>query len=358
MTWTVSASPRQVVKMIQPVTIMQGKAMKKIMYTALMTLIMSLQILSCTRSTREIHESTHTMPIHQFKNYSFNPASTLISRVTEAPVFVLKHLRELDSRESYTSYIPGKREIEIIRQYLNLLPELSKAVLRERLIAIYFINNFHGSGLTDWVIDEKGEFYTYMVFNPDTFKYNISKWLTYRENSCYKRDSRDISISVDCGTRFNGFLYALLHESTHAVDYVKNITPYVEESLKRIGQYRGESTLFTRGTWKEINKPENSYEFPPRESITFYEFKGPRINISESIGTYRKLLKTPFVSLYGSLSWAEDIAEFVFFHHLTEKLKEPYRINIRNKKGPNFSLEPMKSPLVIKRIPSISDFYK
>lgn len=330
--------------------------MKKIIYTALMTGILILQIPSCTRVTRDIHESSHIMPIHQFKNYSFNPASTLISRVTEAPVFVLKHLRELDSRDSYTNYIPDKSEITTISQYLNLLPELNKAVLRERLIAIYFINNFHGSGLTDWVLDEKGKFYTFMVFNPETLKYNISKWLTYRENSCFKKDSIDISISVDCGTRFSGFMYALLHESTHAVDYVKNITPYVEESLKRVGPYRGESTLFTRSIWKEINKPEISYEFSPRESLTFYEFKGPRINISESIETYRKLSKTPFVSLYGSISWTEDIAEFVFFYHLTEKLKESYRINIHNKKRLIFSLEPMKSSLVIKRIPSIEEF--
>ena len=331
--------------------------MKKVICTALMIASMILQIPSCTRVTRDIHESSHIMPIHRFKNYSYNPASTLISRITVAPAFVLKHLRELDSRDSYTSYTPGKSEIAIIRQYLNLLPELTKTVLRERLIAIYFINNFHGSGLTDWVLDETGTFYTFMVFNPETLKYNISQWLTYRENSCFKKDSSDLSVSVDCGTRFSGFLYALLHESTHAVDYVKNITPYVEESLKRVGPYRGESTRFTRGIWKEINKPEISYEFSPRKSLTFYEFKGPRTNISESIETYRKLAKTPFVSLYGSISWTEDIAEFVFFYHLTEKLRESYRIDIRNRKRLIFSLEPMKSPLVIKRIPSIEDFY-
>jgi hypothetical protein len=335
--------------------IKQEKAMKKIIYTALMSALMIPHILSCMG---DIQEPSITKPGHQFKNYTFDPESNLISRVTEAPVFVLTHLRELDNRQDYTSYIPDKRETRIIQHYLNLLPELTTDVLSERLLGIYFINNLLGSGLTDWVINGKGDFYIFMVFNPETLKSNISKWLTYRENSCFLRDNRDISISLNCGRRFNGFLYVLLHESTHAVDYVKNITPYVEEGLKRMGQYRGESTMFTRGIWKEISLPENSYEFSHRKSITFYGVKGPKINISDSIEVYRELSKTPFVSLYGSTSWAEDIAEFIFFYHLTEKLKEPYSINIYNKKRLIFTLEPMKSPLVSKRILSIGKFYK
>jgi len=38
------------------------------------------------------------------------------------------------------------------------------------------------------------------------------------------------------------------------------------------------------------------------------------------------LLKTPFVSLYGSMSWAEDFADFTALYWLTEKLKQPYEI--------------------------------
>ena len=89
-----------------------------------------------------------------------------------------------------------------------------------------------GSGLTDYVLNERGDLFAIMVFNPDALKMDISAWMTIRENSCFIKDDPSVRIRVNCGTQYKGFLYALLHESAHLVDYVDHRTPYVEEDMK------------------------------------------------------------------------------------------------------------------------------
>jgi hypothetical protein len=73
-------------------------------------------------------------------------------------------------------------------------------------------------------------------------------------------------------------------------------------------------------------------------------------------GGYRLIIT--FVSLYGSYNWHDDLAEVVTWYHLTEKLKQPYRIEIRKKGQIIFVYEPMKSPLVRSRFDLMKRFYE
>ena len=57
--------------------------------------------------------------------------------------------------------------------------------------------------------------------------------------------------------------------------------------------------------------------------------QGGKIPLADAPRVYDALQKTPFVSLYGSLNWTDDLAEYVAAYHLTEVLKQPYRIVIR-----------------------------
>jgi len=309
---------------------------------------------SCT--DKGIVTDAERAAVHQYSRYTFDPASSLVSRITDAPDFVLSYLREMDSREDYHSYKPDRRELRRIRQSLAALPPLTASVLRERLLGMYFIRNFMGGGLTDWVVDSSGGMYVFMVFNPESLRKSISSWLTYRENSCFKDDGSDTIITVSGGKRYSGFTYVLLHESTHAVDYVTHVTPYVEEGLRKTGHPR--STPFIDGIWKELRKPLERYDFPLRSSLTFYGLKDPAIPLSRAPELYRGLEQTPFASLYGSMSWAEDIAEFVFFHHLTRKLGQPYVIRVSRKGKLLYTRQPMNSPLLIERAATIQHFYR
>lgn len=76
---------------------------------------------------------------------------------------------------------------------------------------------------------------------------------------------------------------------------------------------------------------------------------GPKINISEAADFYKQLKETPFTSSYASLNWAEDLAEFVTFYQLTQKLEKPYQIKVLKNKKVIFQYEPMKQKKVKKR---------
>ena len=68
--------------------------------------------------------------------------------------------------------------------------------------------------------------------------------------------------------------------------------------------------------------------------------------IDRAKSVYEALRRTPFASLYGSSNWHDDLAEYVTWYHLTQKLTQPYRIVIREAGKETFAYEPMKSQIV------------
>jgi hypothetical protein len=126
--------------------------------------------------------------------------------------------------------------------------------------------------------------------------------------------------------------------------------------VKLKGKNHG-TDIITGGIWKGYKKTIKNYRF--MERVTFYGFrKGPKINISEAADIYRGLAKSPFVSLYSTLSWAEDVVELLTFYHITEKMKRPFVISVFRDDELVYRLEPMKNPLVRKRFPKLKIFYR
>jgi hypothetical protein len=295
-------------------------------------------------------------PTHLFESYRFNENSSLISRVTKPPVFVLNYLKKLDNNPDYEPFLPNGNEIKIIEDALNVLPPLNKRILNKRLIGIYFIRNFLGNGLTDWVVDSQNTVYTILVFNSGALTKSLSELLTVKEKTCFQADDQDYNIYFDCGKKYNGFNYILLHESTHAVDYIKNITPYADEQYKKYMHIEMSETEFTKTIWKGYDAPRGEYAFSKR--VFFYGSSKPKLRMSKAAEVYTELSHSPFVSLYGSLSWAEDLAELVTFYHITHVLCQPYVINITRRGEKILSVYPMESPEVRKRLPLLQIFYR
>ncbi|MBU1076753.1 MAG: hypothetical protein KKH98_05630 [Spirochaetes bacterium] len=283
-------------------------------------------------------------------NYDFNKDRQLLSRVKYAPHFVINAWKKWDKKDNYKQYTLNKNEKELVQNSLFRLPYLTRRTLRRRLIHIYFIENFLGYGVTDWVLDKTGQVYFYMIFNPDVLRKNISQVITEKEMTCFKKDTDEIDVKINCMTNHSGFLYILLHESTHAVDYVNNITPYVEPVMAKVTGEINKKSRFTKDIWEEYAEPEDKYDYKYRSDITYYGMNdGPKINISEAADFYKQLKETPFTSSYASLNWAEDLAEFVTFYQLTQKLEKPYQIKVLKNKKVIFQYEPMKQKKVKKR---------
>ena len=296
-------------------------------------------------------------PERIFENYGFSGKTPVDRRIKKSPPFVLTYLKNLDGRDDYSDHELTPEELEIIKKSIELLPAGTRRTMEERLLGIYFINNFLGSGFADWVLDKENNFYVFLVFNPVVLKKNISQTITDKEKTCFIPNDPSYEIYLDCGTELSGFYYILLHETAHLVDYVSQVTPYTEEEVKIYKNIIKPSTPFISGVWKTYNKTIEEYTF--RKEVTFYGFhKGPRINISRAPEIYRALSMTPLPTLYGTLNWAEDIAEMLTFYHITEKLKYPFIIKVLKNGKEIYRLEPMKNPHIRKRLRHLEIFYR
>ena len=299
-----------------------------------------------------------SIPALNSKSYTFNPKTSLVERVQPTPVFLLNYLMKIDKREDYTSYLPSKEEYGLINDYILKLPTLNRRILKERLIGIYFVNNLIGSGWMLYVLSDNNDMYAIIIINPRTLSNSLSTWLTYRENSCFINRSSEIRIEVDCGKEFSGLMYVLLHETSHIVDFILHYTPYVSPEMTKLNGFKVKYSGFVQGIWEGYRKPLKKYEFANRENLTFYGVNdGPIINVTDAVMLYRQFANTPFVSLYGSQSWAEDFAELITFYHLTERLHQPFTINYYENGEKTFDYSPMKSAKIQNRINKIISIY-
>ncbi|MFC1725283.1 hypothetical protein ACFL4T_06625 [candidate division KSB1 bacterium] len=298
------------------------------------------------------------IPSKNIKSYSFDPGKPLISRVSNIPEFLLDYMKKYDERKDYTAYKPSEKEMSMIGEYLRLLPPVHKKVMKERLVGIYFINNFLGSGFTDYILSENNKIHTVLILNPSVLRSDLTNWLTYRENTCFISNPEH-RIEVNCGKEYTGLMYILLHETTHIVDYILLFTPFVEPDMIKLGNYKKEKTALIEGIWDDYSLPAKSHDYSYRGNLTFYGIGGgPKINISDAESVYKQLFNSPFISLYGSMSWAEDFAELVTFYHLTAKLKQPCMIKFYKGQELLYNLDPSQSPNVQKRIKSLQSLYK
>ncbi|MGD9643711.1 MAG: hypothetical protein AB7V08_13350 [Elusimicrobiales bacterium] len=287
--------------------------------------------------------------LNRLEAYNFRPGSTLEERIVPPPGLLLDYYRVLDEAPEYQSYSPSVADKKLLLEYLDLMPRIYADTFKERCAGIYFIDGLKGNGATNWFTDSEGNMYFAIVLNPDSLSADLSATLTAREATCFM-PQKGVSIRVDAGTKYKGLLYALIHEGTHGLDYVKGISPVPDDAMPEALRVRpGFTAEYFRACWQDFRRPMAKYDYPRRADITFYGFgSGPRIPVAEAPKLYTALSGGPFVSLYGSMSWIEDMAELATFQLLTRKLGQPYRITVTGLGAP-LTLEPMKGATQIMR---------
>lgn len=170
--------------------------------------LFTLSIVSC--KDQSFRETLMADGIHTISDYVFDPESTLESRISVLSDFALEKLEKLDQRENYQSYTLSVSERKMFINYCELLPPENKSVIKERLVKIYFVRNFIGAGMTDFVLSPDRKVYTLLYINPAVINIGFSKWVTDRENSMLIHESNtDIRIDIDCGKKIYGtYVYA------------------------------------------------------------------------------------------------------------------------------------------------------
>jgi hypothetical protein len=315
-------------------------------WPVLVSCVLLLGIAGCAANSHIQPQS----PAQRFSNYSFDQTSSLDSRITTPPAFVLEYLNNYD-KVVYRAYPPTSEELSHAREYLSLLPKGYQSILGSHLLGIYFIEDLKGSALTEFVYDEAKNLYAFIAFNSATLSVPMSDWLTLRDNSCFKPDGSNARLFSSCSGSYTGFLYAILHESSHVVDAVLHHHPNQAPKDER-------AFPFVASFWKGFTQPVPKFDFPQRKNLAFYGLGGgPKLSIKDALPTYRALAQSPFASLYGSQTILEDFAELFTWSYYSKVLHQEYSTTVTQDGQTSFVYSPMDNPLVSQRALALVDLF-
>lgn len=288
----------------------------------------------------------------------------VLSRVQAMPADLMSAIKSNDSSigisssSEYTTRSASDPELELMEAYLVLLPAAHQRVMSKKLLAIYLVNDFAGAGYTDWVLDQSGNTYYYLILNTALFSQSLDDWLTYKDNSVFDGLSNS-KIQVTTGTGYKALLYALLHEGAHLVDYDIGVTPYVDDIHRQHTGRVNESSAFTRGVWVSQGDPFPIYDFEQRQQLNVYGIfpKRGKISASQTVTMFQQLKQTPFGSFYSGSSWNEHLADFLTYHHIEEKLGGKVKLDLLDGGEVIQSYSPMDSVLAGELKYSLNVFY-
>ncbi|TLV00400.1 hypothetical protein [Dyadobacter luticola] len=237
---------------------------------------------------------------------------------------------------------------EKVRNAFSLLPPLHQRVLKQHLQSISFMDNMPNTALTS-LLDTVGEKKMFNItFRAGLLNETISEWATWKENTCFK-PAEGYRLRVEAGN-MDALVYVLLHEATHVVDAVTEVTPHFGEKDSVVAP-----TPFTKGIWRKPNVPADAYLDSLLEKTRFRS--GQPLPLSLAPEVYQKLAKTPFPSLYGMAAWSEDVAELVSIYHMTSKLKQPFYVVVTKDNAEVARFEPMENELAKRRLEQLAAFY-
>jgi hypothetical protein len=259
----------------------------------------------------------------------------LEDRVNPAPEDLLKRFSD-QLNVKLSAHIVTPAEQAIVTNALAQLTPLQREVLQKRLRAVYFIDGMPNNALTFADGGSTAEQTFSIAVRAGALHETVSELVTRKERTLFNNSDSEWSVAVDAGS-LNAMVYVLLHEATHIVDYSMGATP-------DNGPPRRNYPLVS-GIWRDRITPADMYKLPILMSIS-YRRDGRAMPISDAPNLYNALEHTPFISVYASSNWHDDLAELVAWTELTGRLHQPYRILIS--KGTNVIrvIEPAQSSLV------------
>jgi len=259
-----------------------------------------------------------------------DPDQPLLGRAKPIPPRLLEGWRAADlsmgkQPHRYATHPLSGAERQMLQQALATLPENWQALLRQKLAGIFFVDQLLGGGISDWVVAPDGSVAYTMILNPALFRHTAAEWLDLRENASFAKGPLHLAAGGWDGV--SALTYVLWHESAHLLDYERRITPYVEAELRDFRRDPDASSPFTQAVWQKIDEPLPAFDFENRKSLNPYRMNEnkPLLPNRDLASLFDAWSRTPFVSLYASGSWTEDLADFAAFRLQAERSgKEPY----------------------------------
>ncbi|MEZ0484617.1 hypothetical protein [Fibrella aquatica] len=272
----------------------------------------------------------------------------LAQLIRVAPQSIFNRFREAGMKPVNHVLTPAQKAK--VSHAFALLPPVHQQILKEHLYSISFMDGMPNTALTS-PIDSSGLPKRFTItFRAGLLDETISEWATAKENTCFSQvDKAQYTVRVE-GGNMDAIIYVLMHEATHIVDAVKEITPHPAEANSVV-----DPTRFTKDIWHLMNVPADTYLDSLLEQTRFRSGKTVPINLAPDV--YENLSKTPFPSLYAMAAWFEDLAELATIYHLTTRLNQPFHVVVMKDNTEVARFEPMKNLLIKQRLDQLAIFY-
>jgi hypothetical protein len=268
--------------------------------------------------------------------------AALTDRIGPAPKSFLRQLDD-DPETKVSSHTVTPAERALVAKAFGQLTPAQRGILQQRLHEIFFVDGMPNNSLT-YPVNSSATPRTYNIaVRAGVLHETVSELVTRKERTLFDTRGSDMSVTVE-GGQMNALVYVLLHEATHVMDGALGETPDTGTS----GHYP-----LVDGIWRDRLTPVDAYRQPLLMRAA-YRHDGHAIPISEAPATYDALGRTPFISVYGSSNWHDDIAELLAWTQLTTRLHQPYRIVIRKGNNVIRVFEPSKSKWVQARSKSLA----
>ncbi|TVT40522.1 hypothetical protein FNT36_13675 [Hymenobacter setariae] len=271
-------------------------------------------------------------------------APRLADRVQDTPATVVRLFK--DAGMSPRAHVLTVNERRLVAQSLAALPPLYQRVLQTRLRSLSFLDNMPNTALTSTVESTSPSPLFDITIRAGILQQTASEWLTEKERTCFTPNDSTVQVAIEGGARA-ALDYVLMHEATHVIDATLKLTP----TSSATGQLLDSAAAkpFTAGVWQRRTLPTPAWRHALLLQIPFRR-GGKALPITKAAQVYASLQQTPFVSLYGSSSWTEDLAEYLTVYYFTHRLHQPFRIVLRQHAQELWAYEPMQSGLVRRRM--------
>jgi hypothetical protein len=228
---------------------------------------------------------------------------------------------------------PTDSLVREVREVLAELPPGIQKKLVPKLAAVMFVENFGGTGLTQYVIDKAGiPVGAFIVLDPVALESRTANsWATWKENTPFKSSGQHKLVATiensEGNTRKNTIRYILLHEIAHVLSVGENFHP--SWSIQNVSQKELTAYPFASISWLSLENRRNVRSkfdavLPQRKEIVYYF--GARLDAIAANDIYRQLQNTSFPTLYAATNWGDDFAEsFANYVHVV-LAKRPFEI--------------------------------
>ena len=285
------------------------------------------------------------------RKYGLDPSTNLPSRVERASAETFKSFEDAGMHPREHSLTTA--EVQIVSEAFAILPDLYQTVLKDHLQAISFMDDMPNTALTETLNPDDPYRLYHITFRAAILQQNVSEWLTEKERNCFDNTGSGLSISFNAG-KINALTYVLMHEATHVLDGSLGLLANGKPGSIPDPGFKG--GLFVKRVWA------NRTRFDATLTDTLlpknrYHGGGKVLRMNQAVPLYQALQQTPFVSLYSTSSWHEDLAEFAAVYHFTQVLKQPFEIVVTQNSKIIFQYAPMRSANVRGRIFMVGKFY-